>query len=358
VNLYWRKNRKTFYIASIILVAIIFLLLPLEVPYSINVLGKILTEKEWMLKKLRDGSIMAVLNNYKNNVIASYEILQVERGDILKFSFKPDIVRVDYVSEGDTIGHVYSNEIHRNLAVLNRDLVTAVEELRVNTTGEKESIINEARKSWQLAKERVKVQNKILNRQKELIEKSLISQEEYEIEEGTANIYTLEAAVAEARLHTLETGAKPEEIAALHARITSIHEEIAIMKERLDHLTLITPLSGRLFKYFATNDTLVIVGTNSYVVVMPISWKFINEIKEGQTVKFEIPGQEEQFSGKVEQINQIAQILNGEQVFMVIASIDPTPEHLVKDLIIHCVIEGNTISPGSYVKRLISIILS
>ena len=358
MNLYWRKNRKKTYIAAVILLLIVILLLPLEVPYTVDALGKILTEKEWMLKKQRDGSMMVILNNYKNNIIENYDVLQVERGDVLQFFFKPEIVHTDYVSQGDTIGHVYSNEIYRNLAGLNRTLISTEEELRINQTGEKQSLINEAEKALELAREQAKVQNGILLRQKDLVAKNLISQEEYEITEGKAKIYEYEAAVAEARLQTMKTGAKPEKIEALNKTITSIRNEITILRQRLDHLTLITPISGRLFKYFGTNDTLLIVGTTSYVVFMPVNWKYINEIKEGQTVAFQIPGQEDYFYGKIEQINQIAQILNGEQVFIVIASIDPTPEQLIKDLIINCKIEGNTISPGSYVKRLISLFLS
>jgi hypothetical protein len=355
VNLYWRKNRKRYLIVSVILFAIILLLLPLEVPYSINVLGKILTEKEWMLKKQRDGSLLVVLNNYKYNIISNYKVLQVERGDVLQFSFKPEIIYTDYVSEGDTVGHVYSNEILRNLASLNRDLVITEEELRINQTGEKQSLINEAEKEWQLTRERAKVQQYILERKKSLADANLISPEEFEITEGTAHIYEYEAAVAESRLHTLETGAKPEQIAALQATIASIRNEVGILKQRLDRLTLISPISGRLFKYF-TNDTLLIVGTTSYVVTMPVGWKYINEISEGQTVTFDIPGQTERYTGKIEQINQTAQVMNAEQVFMVIASIENTPEQLVKDLIIRCSIEGNTMSPGSYVKKLFLII--
>jgi hypothetical protein len=283
-------------------------------------------------------------------------VLQVERGDVLQFIFKPEIITTDYVSEGDTVGHVYSNEILRNLASLKRELVITEEELRINQTGEKQSLINEAEKEWQLAKERAGVQNNILKRQTDLVAENLISQEEFEITQGTAKIYEYEAAVALARLQTLQTGAKPEQIAALKATIASIHDEIEVLNQRLARLTLISPISGQLFKYF-TNDTLLIVGATSYVVAMPVSWKYINEITEGQTVTFEIPGQSEIFTGRIEQINQTAQVLNAEQVFMVIGSINNTPDQLVKDLIIRCSIEGNTMSPGSYAKKLITLIL-
>ncbi len=112
----------------------------------------------------------------------------------------------------DTIAVVYSNEIERQIENLKGQIISAKASLSLNLSGEKQAIIEQENKVLEYAIKQADEQKKILDRMKIMFDKGLVSLEEYEIVKGNYDLNNINIAISKARLLTVETGAKQEQI--------------------------------------------------------------------------------------------------------------------------------------------------
>jgi multidrug efflux pump subunit AcrA (membrane-fusion protein) len=276
-------------------------------------------------------------------------VFQIERGDAIQFHFNPEIHRNEYQSQGDTIGFIYSNELIRELAILKKDLALAKSNLNISVTGEKESIVNEARKQLELAKERANVQKSIMERQKELVGKNLIAYEIYEMTVSTYTTYKLEVEIAEAYLKSILGGVKPEQVDYYLSEINSIEQEIKILQERINQYTLVSPINGRIFHVFSY-DTLFLLGDTSMVAIIPVNSTYYHEVFKEQNVIVDLGNLSNILTeGKIIKIDNRITLVDGKQVFTVIAQIENYPEDCPVNLIVGCTIIGKKVLLINYI---------
>ena len=88
----------------------------------------------------------------------------------------------------DTIGFIQSSNAKLELAQLEKQLSIASGNLLINLTGTKETLIIQAQKELDLAKERSELQNKIYKKQSVLFKNELISEDEFDYEENIQKI--------------------------------------------------------------------------------------------------------------------------------------------------------------------------
>jgi hypothetical protein len=346
------KNKNFLIATAIVLIIIIVLLLPIKYPYKIKAQGKIVPAQEWILHKQTDGSLLTVFRDNLQNSVQTFTAYQVERGDILKFQLSKSLKAIDYITQGDTIGFIYSNEIDREIERLKGELGMAQASLHMNLAGEKTSLIQEAKNRSALNKARADLQNKIVERQAELFKNELISQESLEISQSTAKIYELEAAMAEAQLQTMQTGAKTEQIQLIESEIQAKNDELKILQERNQSFMLRSPLDGNLLS-MVSEDTLLIVADKKSVVIIPINWQYFSEVADGQHVTIDYERAGKGIAGKVAKVNRVMQTLRGEQVFVATALLNSDSVDLPRNLIIPCEINGKARSALEHLSRFI-----
>ncbi|KPL14743.1 MAG: hypothetical protein AMS23_00285 [Bacteroides sp. SM1_62] len=344
------RNKNHLFALIIIVVIIISVFLPVKFPYRIKAQGKILPAKEWILHKQTDGSLLTVFRDNQQNVIKTYAAYQVERGDILKFQMATSLNQTGHINCNDTVGYISSNEVNREIKRLRGELAIAKASLQMNLSGEKTSIIQEAEDWSALSRERAELQSKILERQVELYEKELISQESLEIAQGTAKIYELESNMAQAQLQTLQTGVKPEHIQLIESEIKSKNDELTVLEERSQSYILCSPLDGNVLS-MVSEDTLLIVADTMSVVIMPINWQYFAEVNTDQdvTIDYEVSG--EKIVGKLVKVNRFMQLLMGEQIFIATAYLNTS--NLPRNMVVTCSISGRPRSALEHVTRFI-----
>jgi multidrug resistance efflux pump len=220
-------------------------------------------------------------------------------------------------------------------------------------SGEKEAVAQEAERGLVLARERAEIQNLIFQRQDSLYQRRLISREAFELARSTAQISAIEAAIAEARLRTVQTGAKPEEISMIQSQIEGLEAEIGVLSAQVETLTLVSPFSG-IFQSSPGTDTLCTVEDTARVVLMPVPIKHLSEVAPGQSVKLRIPGHTERIAGTLLRLEQRVRIINGAQVMMATASLNGNVMALPSNLIVLGSIEAGRLSPAQYLNRWIS----
>jgi len=333
------KRRNRIIIGTIAGIVVLSLVLPIRFPYSINTSAKLLPAHVWMLHRLSDGSLTATLTDHFPNSVQSYSAFQIERGDVLHFSINENVTNSGRICQGDTIGKIISNQTELEISRLRGELESAQAMLSVNLSGEKEAILQEARDRLALSSEKSALQQKILERQKELYERNLISNETYEIAAGTARIYELEATMARAQQEALETGAKPEYLAFLRSEIFRIQSLLQILEERKKDYFLCSPIDGKIYQTFS-NDTLIVIGDTLWAALIPVPQRSINEIQTGQFFSVKTMIHIDDQTGKILKINPAVQIINGVQYFICTGVLDPISAEVPYNLVVNCSIEG------------------
>lgn len=160
-----------------------------------------------------------------------------------------------------------------------------------------------------------------MGRLRTLRERGLVSEEEAETSKSTLEIYRLNAAAAEAGLQSVKTGSKKEQIALCQSRIDALEEEIKTVRRRLEHLTVVSPLSGVVLRSFWADTLVAAADTTSYVVVMPVRWEDRHYLAPLQEVTVNIAGLSPPPYGKLAQLGGEAQILAGRQILLATATV-------------------------------------
>jgi len=352
----WKERKGIVGLLVTVVIIIIVFLLPLKIPYSIHVEGKILPAREWILQKQLDGSILITENDHRKNIVNKVSAYQVDRGDFVEFSLNPKIYEKNVISKNDTIGLISSNETARQLAELKGRLSSAQASLDVSLAGEKETIVRIAEEQLNQAKERLANQRKILERKNDLYENKLISEEEYEIVKTTANILELELVAAQANLENLKSGAKPEQIDFLRIEIQSIEEEINMLQDRLKKFTLKSPMDGRLLTLFSS-DTLLIVGDTISAVIMPVNMKYHSSIQKAQefTVDLRLANSTEKVQGQIKKISNVIRYINNQEVLFVTGITNSPLESLPINMVVPCSIEGDGLTLRQHIFRYLNL---
>ncbi len=333
---------------------LIILSLLIKLPYNISMPGKILASSEWIVYKGNNGQLITQLNNRKLGIIKDYSIHEFERGDDVSFSTIKDLGFGSSVKQYDTLGYVYSNEIEREITLLEGQLKVARANLELNQTGEKESIIAEAQENLSYQKSKAEEQRKILAREKELYKANLISQQEYEIAEGTAALNDINISIAEAQLKSAQTGAKNQQVDLIKQQINAYEKEIGVWKSRLAANKLVTPIPG-MITHMTMGDTLFVISdTSSFVVLIPIKLQEKPFIKLNDIVNIELPFDEGNAEAKLKTIGKAVQYIARSPVVYGTAFVRIKDKNLLPDMLVKCKIESGSISLYEHLKRMLN----
>jgi hypothetical protein len=304
-------------------------LFTVKIPTSIDSKGQLLSYQTWVLSKGTDGRLITYQTDNLTGITNSFGITQFERGDPVQFKLNPKIFLDNEVSNGDTIGSVISNEIIKDLERLRGELETNRALLAVQTSSEKESVIDVERKRLEFAKKEFEEQIKIYNRQKSLFEKELISQEDFETTEARYELSKINISIAEERLKTVLSGAKKEEIELLNSQIKAIEREIDILQFRFEKNNITVPISGMIIRPFSS-DTLVIVNdTSKKVILIPVKWSESMYVFIDQEVIITSPEVSEKLIARVSSIDNSVKTMNNEQ-YVIITAVSENPIRYLK----------------------------
>ena len=346
-------SRKTLIIWIAILSIIgITLLLPIKISYNLFVRGKILPANEWIIYKGSDGRLTSQLINYKTGINQSYDVTLFDRGDALQFEFNPSLASGTSIEKNDTIAVIYSNENERQIENLKGEIIAAKASLSLNLTGEKEAVIEQEIKNLDYAVKQADEQKKVLDRIKALYEKGLVSQEEYEIAKGTYDLYIINISISKARLKTVETGAKQEQIEFLKTQINSMQNELAILQKRFTGFTVTAPINGVVSRKTNSDTLMVISDISEFVLLCPVKVKDKKYIQTSAKVDIHANGTKQDVKSLVYEIGNSVQLVNGIQIVTVTSSVDGNSDQLIPSLIVDCYIETGKLSPLEYLERI------
>lgn len=336
-----------------LIIAIVLLLvfiLPFEFDYKIHTQGQVQPAKEWTIYKGTDAAITSVLTDHLTGLNTSYTVAQFIRGDVVQFSFSSGIKAGVFVNKGDTIGAVYSSELDREIVDLKNDIALTRSTLNTNLTGEKESLIKQERERLNYSLRQAEEHKKILSRLKSLFERGLVSQEEYEIAQGTAELYEINIAISKAALESVETGEKPELINYFSSQIFSLEKELSVLEKRFNGLTLISPISGTIDRQ-TNNDTLLVLNDISdFVIIVPVNILEKNYISIPLNVDVYLNNKKQEISAELVSMDNKVRLLNGTQVIVGAAKLSGDLQNLMPGMMVDCYLNLGSFSAYEYLK--------
>ena len=339
--------------AAVVLLAVTLVVLPVEVPYTVSVPGKVYPAKEWVL--IRDvDAVGAMLRDHVAGNVESYSINRFERGDAVRLRLRADLEPHTKVSTGDTIGTIYSNETERQLAALSGDLAAATSALKLYAAGEKEPVVREAQKRVERANAAVRQQEKEVERLRRLHERQHAAEQQLELAETQLELLSNDVQIAEAALEAAQTGAKQEQIDLTRTEAEALRSQIAKLQDRLDMYTIRSPIAGAAIRSFGSDTLLTVRDTTAYVVVMPVPFDSYAYVQEDQSVEISMPSSDQAVEGQIHYFGDEVHVLNGEQVLMTTAVVNQPAPSLIPGAMATCTIRTGKISLLEYLRRLIA----
>lgn len=347
------SSRKTYIIYSVIIILIVILFfLPIKIPYSITVTGKILPSREWIVSK-SDGILITMLSDNKTGLNRNYAVSEFIRGDAIQFVVDDDLVSGNAVSINDTVGAIYSNEVSRMISELDGELQTARKTLEMYLTGEKEGVVEEVESRLAYMKKQAEENKKLFIRKKAQFEANVISEEEFELYKGTSELSDINVIMTEAQLRTVKTGVKQQEVDYVRAQISSLQNQLDILNQRNKNFTLLSQVTG-IARRIASGDTLLIISdTSEYIVYMSVIWEDRDLLFTGQDIFISFPKASVTPEARLLRVEHAVYNINGKQVSMATALINKNVKELVPGLMVECEIECDPLTPREFLKRLL-----
>lgn len=340
--------------AILVLAAVVLVVLPVQVPHSFNVPGKVLPAQEWTLLRDASGALGAVLRDHSRGTVESYSASQFVRGDAVRVTFDSRLVPAVSISAGDTIASIYSNETERQISQLSGQLDAMLSMLQFYSTGEKEAIIQEAQAQVNRARELVKQQQVTVDRLRILRSNNHASEQELHLAETQLGVYKSELEIALAELSVVQTGAKPEQLNLTRTEADALRAEIAKLQDRLNMYTLTSPISGMAVRSFGPDTLLTIKSNTEFVVVMPVPWSRYEIVERGQGVAVEMPKRGGRLESTISQFGDAVHTVNGQPVVMATAFVTDPSQSLIPGAIVSCSIETGKVSLLEYLRRVLS----
>ena len=119
----------------------------------------------------------------------------------------------------------------------------------------------------------------------------------------------MEVAVAEAQLVTAQLGEKPEIVKQAEIQIEAIERELSTLGKRLSDYTLTAPINGNIQKVLSP-DTLLLVTDDTRIVLIPVSWQFLNDVDTNLKFSIETKYNSNVLEGSIDITSQIVSPYN------------------------------------------------
>ncbi|MBI9072645.1 MAG: hypothetical protein JEY94_13665 [Melioribacteraceae bacterium] len=349
-------NKRT---QIILLIATSFALLcsfylPIEVPYTISGIAKILPNKQLILSRGSDGDILTNTVNHISGVNNSYQLTSFERGESMLLNLTPTLRNGQIVEKGDTLGVIYSSRQQEALIELNGELGILKATLKSNMSGEKKTEVKEAEERMEMAKSEYHKQSQIVERLNALMQRDLIAKEEYQTASDELIVLSKAINVRKAELESCLSGVKAEEINTLKKQINAIENKISFLNKKAAKQNSITaPFSGRIDRSFSNDTLFTLSNFDSGIAFIPVPLKEASYIETNELVSFELTNTNSALSGTVQTKQPVMQFIGGKQCLIILAQIDNLSNNFISGIIAQAQIQCEPVQLDTFIIRTI-----
>lgn len=281
------KKYEKIVLGVITLALLVFLFIPVKLPFTLEIQGKFIPAREWYIVRDNDGSITTIQKCNQSNALIKSKTIVASRGDVLQFELAASFLQKRAVIQNELVAVVHSNETCRMLAEMQRRLARANSDLLMYISGEKVELIDEAEHRLKKAEEQHERERIEFERLSALYKEALISTKQFETARSRVKLKQIDVELMTASLKSLKSGAKPAQVDGIKKEIHFLEHEIDILQQKEEQLFLTAPFNGYSFKH-ESQDTLAFIADSVQLIYCPIAYKHYDRIRPGQTVFMEL----------------------------------------------------------------------
>ncbi len=277
----------------VLLLLFFFVILFIKIPSKIQIPVKILPAREWLVIRPASGQISSLKTNYLSGQTSPLFDFIADRGEQVELNINEGLYSGQWIDSNQVIAKIRSSSLLEKIVEAEQQLKVKQAELLVFTTGEKTQIIRIYENEYQGLLEQLKIEQAILARKENLLQKNLIAPEEYQIQQAKIVELEGEANALKAKIEGLKSGAKQEQLDFIKAQIMSLNKQLRFLKQQDSLLSLRTPFAGNVV-FHIQSDTLIHLTDHrklSGVFLMPFFENYSSFIGKQVILKGEpLPG--------------------------------------------------------------------
>lgn len=334
----------------ILLIVLVLLFAPIDVPYRSETLGLLYPAQLWELVRNDDGSLSSAYHDYRSGKSRAYSAFQFDRGDQIQMDFVHD---GDFLNAGDTVLNIVSNALQEQLMRVQNQLDLQRAQLLLDQAGQKPETIRRLEEELVLAREALNLQEINYARILGLFESGVVPQAILDTALNARQMAVINLEVTQKRLEENIAGERPEQIAFTQVLIKTLEQEASFLQNKAAQYNLISPIAGRAY-FEPLSKRMKVEDTSSWVLVLPIKLRDLPFLGEDAWVEPLWPGlktdQRPRWPILQSEVQGSMAYIQGEEVVYLRAELDKVPEGPMAQGILRCRVHLGTVRPMAYFK--------
>lgn len=339
----------------LLLLAILVIFLPIPVRYSFVASAKVYPLKEWKLSRGQDEGFWSQTYNYETDALGDFRNYRFERGDIAELKILENLVFDAPVSINDTVARIESFFIQNEITRLSNLRDVEIANMNVVSTGEKQSMVEQAQRQYNYAMQQFDLEKKNFARQERLFRDSVIAPADYDMYENALKLAEINTQVAYNELMSLSTGEKDPVVNLSGQKIRSYEKEIERLEIQKAKYTIVTPIGG-LLSYDASIGGIIKVSDISRLLLkIPVAYQQALYLNNLYAVKFSTPDNKITINATFKGFDENINLIQNQQFVIARAITTASTPGIYPGMVVQCRIYCDKISLLEYLKRNFSV---
>ncbi|HEX7402332.1 MAG TPA: efflux RND transporter periplasmic adaptor subunit, partial [candidate division Zixibacteria bacterium] len=281
-----RKKKALIYAGIVAAILLILFLVRWELkiggPCEIKAL------ESFTLRTLSDGTVLSELFRGGTEEKKSVNYLKLFTTDFTTLNLVTKVKEGQKVDSGQTVAELTSPSYYSNLLQVKENLRRAKDNYILLQKGARKESLQQAKDKVAQIQSELSLKEKELNRYKELIDKKLISNQEWENVQTEYSILSNQLKIAQNDLKIMKNGSRPEELSMADTEIKRWQERLEFLEGQVSDSQIKSPIQGTVTSISYDGNLLSISNIDTIRVMIQVSEKDLDVLREGQRVKLKV----------------------------------------------------------------------
>lgn len=344
------RFNKRYFLLLILFLCIVVLFLPIHLRFSFETSAKVFPIKEWILARGETEGFWSQLYDYETDGMSEYLNYRFERGDIAEIQMSPFIKTNHVIEADDTVAYINSFFIENEITKLKNQILVERATLEVESSGEKQSLIDQAKQKYEYCLEMIVQEKRNYARQLKLFESKVIPAAEFELAENTLKLAEINAEVALNEYNAVKTGQKSTILDLVDERIKSYQADIDRLEKQKKLYTIMSPISG-IVRYDELTFGIKVSDNSQLVLKIPVLYQNSQYLKDISSVEFTTPGDVVRVPVIFKGFEENVSLIQNQQFVIAKAITTEKTSEIFSGMIVKCKIYCDEVTLFEFIKR-------